>query len=148
MTWRKFFVLSALWNFTAAIPGIMFPSFSLRFFYGIETTDFHLLLLTSLFWGAVLIFGIGYLIVANDPEKNTGIVVLGVAGKIVMAIVWYCLYFLCSDRSTIAVVFAATGDLVFSSCFVYHLVRKRSNTLVGSSYNINRQDDSSLKGEP
>ncbi len=121
--WRKFFLVAALWNLSGAIPGILMPGLNLRLFYGIQTTDFHMLLLNTMFWGAVLVFGIGYLLVAKNPEKNPGIVVLGVISKTLVAVVWYYLYFFCDDRATILVVGGATGDVVFTGYFVYYLMR-------------------------
>ncbi len=122
-TWRKFFLVSALWNFCGAIPGIFFLFLSMRLFYGVQTDDYHTLFLSSLFWGAVLMFGIGFLIVANAPIKNLGIIVLGAVAKIIVAFVWYYIYFLYKDRATIIVVSAATGDLAFAIYFCYYLAK-------------------------
>lgn len=123
-TWRKFFLLSAFWNFSGAIPGIFFPALSMRSFYGVQTDDYHTLFLTSLFWGTVLVFGIGYLIVANDPVKNYGIIALGVVGKIILSFTWYYIYFFCKNRATLVAVGAATGDLIFALYFSYYLLKK------------------------
>jgi hypothetical protein len=122
--WRKFFLVSALWNFLGAIPGIFFPALSMRLFYGVQVNDFHTLFLTSLFWSTVLIFGIGYLIVANAPIKNLGIIALGVIGKTIVAIAWFYIYFFCNDRATIVVVGAAAGDLIFAIYFSYYLIKR------------------------
>ncbi|MFZ5571632.1 MAG: hypothetical protein ACOZF0_14615 [Thermodesulfobacteriota bacterium] len=120
-TWKKFFLIAALWNFSGAIPGIFLSDLSLRLFYGIHTSDFHTLFLNSMFWGAVMIFGIGYLIVASDIDKNPGILILGIITKTLVALVWYYIYFFGCDRATILVVGGATGDLVFAGYFVYFL---------------------------
>ncbi|MCK5130711.1 MAG: hypothetical protein KAR40_00990 [Candidatus Sabulitectum sp.] len=125
-TWRKLFLISAIWNFAGAIPGILFPALSMRLFYGIQTDNYHTLFLTSLFWGTVFLFGIGYLIVANAPVKNLGIIAMGVTGKVILASAWYCIYFLCKGRATIVVVGAATGDLIFAIYFCCYLFKNRS----------------------
>ncbi len=121
--WKKFFLIAALWNLSGAVPGIFMSGLNLRLFYGIQTTDFHTLFLNSMFWGAVLVFGIGYLIVAKDIGKNPGIVTLGVICKSLVALVWYYIYFFGCNRATILVVGAATGDVIFVGYFVYFLMR-------------------------
>ena len=123
MLYLRLVFWESFWNFTGAIPVIFFPALSMRLFYGVQTDDYHTLFLTSLFWGAVLIFGIGYLIVASEPQKNLGIIVLGVVSKAIVALVWYYIYFFCNDRATIVVVAAATGDLVFAIYFSYYLTK-------------------------
>lgn len=123
--WHRFFLLAAFWNFAGAIPGIFFPAWSMKFFYAaVPSDDYHALLGTSLFWGSVFVFGIGYLIVAGDPEKNSGILVMGVMGKLILALVWCHTYFFCRNYSTIVVLGAATGDLIFAIYFYYYLVTK------------------------
>lgn len=121
--WRKFFLISAVWNFSGAIPGVFYSDFSMRLFYGIQTNNYHTLLLTALFFGAVFMFGIGYLIVAYAPEKNLGIIFLGSVSKAIMAIVWFYLYLFCNDRATIFAAVVATGDLIFAIYFGYYLAK-------------------------
>ena len=55
-TWRKFFVIAGIWNFSFALPALLFPSFMVRLMYGFQTSDFYILYLNSSFFGTVLIF--------------------------------------------------------------------------------------------
>jgi len=121
--WRKFFFVSAVWNFSGAIPSIFYPAFSMRLFYGVQTNNYHTLLLEALFFGAVLMFGVGYLIVAFAPEKNLGIIFLGVVSKALIAIIWYCIFFFCNDCAAFFVVIVATGDMIFAIYFGYYLIK-------------------------
>ena len=120
-TWRKFLVIAGIWNFSFALPALLFPSFMVRLMYGFQTSDFYILYLNSSFFGTFLIFGIGYLLIAYDPGKNLGIVLLGIIGKTIVGIAFYYLYNM--DRVTIMPVLAGTGDLIFTFYFIYYLTR-------------------------
>ncbi len=120
-TWRKFFAVAAAWNLLASIPAIILPQLNLEMFYGLVTDDFYTILLNRSFWAAVLIFGIGYLIIAYDPGKSLGIVIMGIIGKILVAVVWF--YLFAVDLATALVVFGGTGDSIFTVFFVVYLLR-------------------------
>jgi len=121
-TWRKFFLIAALWNFSGALPAIFYPALNMKFFYGVQTDNYYILFLNMAFWGAVLIFGIGYLIVSYNPGKNHGIVIMGIIGKTMVAATWY--YLFGTDRATILSFLAATGDILFTLYFIYYLIRR------------------------
>lgn len=128
-TWRKFFVIAGIWNFSIALPSLLFPSFAMRLTYGFQTSDFYILYLNSSFFATVLIFGIGYFIIAFNPGKNLGIVLLGIIGKTTVGIAFYYLYHM--DRVTIMPVLGGTGDLIFTLYFIYYLIRgPRSETQI------------------
>ena len=120
-TWRKFFLIASLWNFSFVVPALLFPSLEVRLMYGFRTDDFYILFLNTTFFLTVLVFGIGYLIIAYDPGKNLGIVLLGIIGKTMVGIGFYYLYSI--DRVTLMPVFGGTGDLLFTLYFIYYLAK-------------------------
>ncbi len=118
--WCKFFVVAALWNILSSVPASLWPEFNMKLFYGVLYGDDYAIMLNRSFWIVVLIFGIGYMIVSRAPEKNRGIVVMGILGKIAVAITWYSLVL---DRNATFVAFlGATGDSIFTIYFVYFLI--------------------------
>jgi cytochrome c biogenesis protein CcdA len=80
---------------------------------------------------SVLFFGLGYWLVARDPRKNHGLVLIAAAGKTVVGIRWIMAY-----MAGVAQPFAligAIGDLVFAGCFAYFLYgASRSKSLLPS----------------
>lgn len=117
--WRVFYVISGCWNLIAAIGGIFKPASNLEKFYRVKTDDFITIFLNRSFWITVLIFGIGYLLVAINPILFFGIVVLGIIGKIILAACWFYLFIIGKGEKII--VFAASGDLLFTLIFVLSL---------------------------
>ena len=117
--WRIFFLVSALWNLTGAIPALIVPARNLKVMYNLETDDYYTVFLNRALWWAILVFGIGYLIIAYDPGRHLGIVLMGIIGKTVIAAHWY--YLFGKGRATYAVVLAATGDSIFTVFFVLYL---------------------------
>jgi hypothetical protein len=68
----------------------------------------------------VLLFGIGYGIVAIYPSRNHGLIWLGIIGKLGVAALgqrWL------TDVATVWVLPAAAGDFVFAALFAYFLWR-------------------------
>ncbi len=112
--------MAALWNLLGSIPAIIFPEINLRLFYGLAGADYMTLFLNRGLWWAVLFFGIGYLIIALDPARQWGIIVMGIIGKTVVAVNWFYLFHI--GKATWFAVFAASGDSLFTVLFVYYLL--------------------------
>ncbi|HUT55549.1 MAG TPA: hypothetical protein VM658_19315 [bacterium] len=117
--WRRFFLVSGLWNLSGSIPVLIAPSLNLKLFYGLVSDDYYHLFLNRGLWWAVLIFGVGYLIAAWAPGRHLGIIVMGVLGKTVIAIHWFYLFSI--DRATILALLAALGDSLFTVGFLLYL---------------------------
>ncbi len=118
-SWRLFFLIAGLWNLTGAIPAILSPANNLEKYYDVKTDDFMTVFLNRSFWIVILIFGIGYLLIAYDPGLFYGIIVMGIIGKIIVALNWY--YLRGIGKAKKGVVFVATGDLLFTILFVLSL---------------------------
>jgi len=119
-SWRKFFLIAGLWNFSFVLPAVLFPSLIVRLAYGLQTSDFYILFLNTAFYLAVFVFGIGYLIIAYDPGKHLGIIVMGIIGKSMVFFGFF--YFYIIDRVTLLALSGGTGDLLFTFYFIYYLM--------------------------
>ena len=120
-TWQKFFAVSAAWNLIGAIPALINPRLNLIMFYGFSSDDYYTILLNRGFWASVFIFGIGYIIIAYDPGRSLGIIIMGIIGKIFVAITWF--YLFAVDRAEISAVLAGGGDSIFTVFFILYLLR-------------------------
>ncbi|UCD84282.1 MAG: hypothetical protein JSU92_13550 [Deltaproteobacteria bacterium] len=120
-SWRKFFFVAAAWNLIGAVPALVSPRLNLRLFYAVITDNYITLFLNRGLWWAILVFGIGYLIIASDPGKHLGIVIMGIIGKTIVAGHW--LYLFSIDRATALAVFAVLGDSIFTLFFLLYLIQ-------------------------
>ena len=123
--WQRFFVLAALWNFLGA--GIAFWDLERHAsqFYLTPAVAQHPVLFLNLkiVWWTVVFFGIGYLLVAYNPDKNHGVILLAIMGKTSVGILWIKGYWtgLVSEIGFLG----GVGDLVFALVFVLFLAAAR-----------------------
>jgi len=123
-TWL--FAVGAAWNFVIALSILVAPLVSLRLLYGHEpgADDPLLAMLDRDFAFCVLLFGVGYGIVALDPSRNHGLIGIGILGKLgVVAMLgqrWL------TGVATAWVLPAAAGDLVFAALYAWFLWRGTS----------------------
>ena len=110
--WQWFFVIAGFWNLLGAVDGILRPTLNLEKYYGVQTDDFITIFLNRAFWIVVLIFGIGYFLIAINPILFYGIIVLGIIGKIVVAVSWISLFKI--GKGERISIFASSGDLLFT----------------------------------
>lgn len=111
--WRLVFVVAGLFTSFGVIPGIIKPKDGLMTFASKDLNDFYSIYFFQSLWLVVLIFGIGYLIVATNPTKHVGIVIMGFLGKFVFAI--NVLYH--AEHLSRLAFFAAIIDFVFVFLF-------------------------------
>src|SRR3954470_23374977 len=78
------FALGAAWNLVIGLSIMFAPLSSLRLLYGHEPSadDQLLMMLDRDFASCVLLFGVGYGIVASAPSRNHGLIWLGIIGKL------------------------------------------------------------------
>ncbi len=117
--WRFFFLISAIWNFMG-IFGVIWPRQSFMGFFGQDTEDQITIGIYRLLWTNVLLFGIGYLIVAYDPGSNLGLILLGIIGKVIASAGFIVLYR--QGVSTKGALFGAAGDMLFTLFFILYLI--------------------------
>ena len=118
---RSLFIVSAIWNLIGAIFGYFNTAFTFNGFFNKELTDPLFYAIYQGAWGTTLVYFIGYLIVAYNPLKHTGIVIVGGIGKIGFAISLLKFYLAGLAGPVVFVVIA--GDFVFALLFLYYFFR-------------------------
>ena len=89
--YSKLFFIGAIYNLSLAGTCLLLPKLSNKLVFGFKSvitygaTTFAL----RLMWALVFIYGIGYYFVSLDPEKNRGIVWMGLIGKLVFLFTSY-----------------------------------------------------------
>ena len=118
---RTLFIISALWNLIGAIFGYFNTAYTFQEFFNRELTDSLYYSIYQGAWGTTLVYFIGYSIVAYNPLKHTGIVIVGGIGKIGFAISLLKFYLSGIARSIVFVV--VVGDFIFALLFLYYFLR-------------------------
>ena len=119
--WRPFFSAAALWNFAGA--GVAFWDLERNAceFYLTPDTALHPILFVNLkiLWWTVLTFGIGYLMVAWQPAKNHGLLLIAALGKLGVGFLWVKGYWqgLVSEIALLG----GVGDILFAVAFLFFL---------------------------
>jgi hypothetical protein len=114
------FLLAALWNLTGAVFGYFNTAYTFQKFFDRELTDplFHAIYQGS--WGTTFVYFFGYLIVAHNPVKHLGIVIVGGIGKLGFAIKLLQLYAAGIANSLVFIV--VVGDFIFLVLFAYYFI--------------------------
>lgn len=76
-------------------------------------------------WATAFLYGLGFLMVAYNPVRHTGIVLMGGVGKALFALNLLVMY-LNGWTSDFAIVVIA-GDAIFVVLFVVYFLRLRKN---------------------
>lgn len=114
-------MIAALWNLTGAGFGYFNTAFTFENFFGRELTDPLFYAIYKGAWGTTFVYFFGYLIVARNPVKHTGIVIVGGIGKVGFAISLLQLYF--ANIAQPVVLIVVVGDLIFMLFFFYYFYR-------------------------
>jgi hypothetical protein len=115
------FILAALWNLIGAGFGYFNTAITFQGLFGRELNDPLFYEVYKGAWGTTLMFFIGYLLVAYDPIKHTGVALIGGIGKISFAIAELQLYF--SGLANAKILIIITGDFLFCALFVYYFIK-------------------------
>lgn len=120
--WRVIFWIAAFFNFAAGLPPFLAPeSDSAGFGYA---QDPQTLIVVRLMGLLIAMFGVGYVIVALNPLKNHGIVLMGAIGKLGVVILVVEAYTRGLVPQTAALM--TMGDLVFVALFTWFLASRRT----------------------
>ncbi|MEO9802945.1 MAG: hypothetical protein ABJF04_06845 [Reichenbachiella sp.] len=120
-TFKVIFITAALWNLIGAIFGYFNTAYTFNGFFDRELTDPLYYTIYQGAWGTTLVYFIGYSIVAYNPVKHTGIVIVGGIGKVGFAISLFKFYLAGLANSVVFIVII--GDFIFSLLFVYYFVQ-------------------------
>ncbi|GAA0893964.1 hypothetical protein GCM10009122_36440 [Fulvivirga kasyanovii] len=118
---RTLFIISAIWNLIGAIFGYFNTAYTFQGFFNRELSDTLYYAIYQGAWGTTLVYFIGYSIVAYNPLRHTGIVIVGGIGKIGFAISLLKLYL--SDIAGPVVFIVIIGDFIFALLFLYYFFR-------------------------
>ncbi|SMD36331.1 hypothetical protein SAMN04488029_2835 [Reichenbachiella faecimaris] len=118
---RVLFILSALWNLIGAIFGYFNTAYTFNGLFNRQLTDPLYYAIYQGAWGTTLVYFIGYSIVAYNPLKHTGIVIVGGIGKIGFAI--SLLKFYLSGIAGSVVLIVIIGDFIFVLLFLYYFIK-------------------------
>ena len=118
---RVFFIISAVWNLIGAVFGYFNTATTFNAFFNRELTDPLYFGIYQGAWGTTLVYFIGYSVVAYNPLKHTGIVIVGGIGKVGFAIALLKFYLSAIAGSIVFVVII--GDFIFALLFIYYFIR-------------------------
>ena len=122
--YKYLFLIGAIWNIVLGVIYI-FTSLLLEEPFemvGLETPSS--LIFYYLFFGIVMIYGVGYYLVSTNLDKNHGIVLMGILGKLWVFCI-SCYYFLVGDFNFFGMT-PSIGDLFFSILFVEFLLNYKN----------------------
>ena len=117
---RVLFIVSALWNFAGAVPGLLDPTGMFAREFGRDLTDPVMVAVYRGAWGTAFLYGFGFLMVAARPLKHTGIVLMGGIGKALFAANLAFMH-VQGWTSPFAIV-VIVGDIVFIALFLLYFV--------------------------
>ena len=83
--WEITFLIAGIYTAGGVLPGIFNPEQGLLDFTSQIIEDWNTLYFFRSLWITVFVFGIGFLIVALNPSKHLGIVIMGLLGKLFFA---------------------------------------------------------------
>lgn len=126
----RWFVAAAIWNFAGAVPGFLDSSGMFAREFGRPLDDPVMEIVYRGAWGTALLYGFGFLIVARDPVRHTGVVLMGGLGKAFFAI--HLLYMYAQGWTSNFALVVIVGDAVFVAVFVAYFasVRRTGHRLV------------------
>jgi hypothetical protein len=119
--WKPFFWTAAVYNLLAAAVALLAPDFHVEQFFAAPAVLEGPVarIYTQAFWVSVLLFGVGYAIVARNPDRNHGILLLAALGK-AYVFVAFVRAWLAGSMRTLALL-GGIGDLIFAAGFVWFL---------------------------
>lgn len=118
-TWSLFFWAMALWNLVLSLPAVARPGLGLRLTFGFARDDSLSRAQQQLLSLGILVFGVGYAIIAVDPSEHTGLALLGIVGKVTIFGAFATLY--AQGRATKIAFAAVCGDALWAALFVAFL---------------------------
>ena len=123
--WTITFLIAGIYTSIGVIAGIFNPEQGLLDFTGQIIEDWNTLYFFRSLWITVFVFGIGFLIVALNPAKHIGIVIMGLLGKLFFAS--NVLFQYSNEKVSQMAMTAASIDLIFVLLFGIFIFKYYSN---------------------
>ena len=114
-SWKILFLIAGIYTAGGVLPGIINPEKGLLDFTGKVIEDWNAIYFFRSLWITVLVFGVGFFIVAKNPSKHIGIVIMGFLGKLLFAsnvLIQYS-----NEKVSQTALAAAVVDLIFVTAF-------------------------------
>ncbi|WP_339893001.1 hypothetical protein [uncultured Devosia sp.] len=123
LLFRSLFVIAALWNFAGAVPGLLDTAGMFMREFGRDLADPVMVAVYRGAWGTAMLYGFGFMLVAWNPVRHSGVVLMGGVGKVLFALNLAYLYLngWTSDFAIVVIV----GDIAFCALFLVYFVRLR-----------------------
>src|SRR5687767_14269706 len=127
---RAVFIAAAIWNLCGGVLGYFNPGHAFVLLFDRSADDPILLSVFQGASGTTFTYFFGYLIVAVNPLRHTGIVIVGGIGKVGFAI--QMLKFYTAGLANANALIVVVGDLAFCALFLYYFYRvvKTGNRLI------------------
>ncbi len=119
--WKITFLIAGLYTAGGVLPGIFNPEQGLLDFTSQIIEDRNTVYFFRSLWITVLVFGIGFFIVALNPAKHIGIVIMGLLGKLLFAsnvLIQYS-----NEKVSQMAMTAAVIDLIFVLLFGFFIFK-------------------------
>jgi len=119
--WKLTFLIAGLYTAGGVLPGIFNPEQGLLDFTSQIIEDRNTVYFFRSLWITVLVFGIGFFIVALNPAKHIGIVIMGLLGKLLFAsnvLIQYS-----NEKVSQMAMTAAVIDLIFVLLFGFFIFK-------------------------
>ncbi|WP_291915065.1 hypothetical protein [Limnohabitans sp.] len=118
---RIIFIAAAIWNLCGGVLGYFNTGHTFMLLFDRSADDPLLLSVFKGATGTTLTYFIGYLIVAFNPLRHTGIVIVGGIGKVGFAI--QMLKFYMTGLANANALIVVVGDMAFCALFLYYFFR-------------------------
>lgn len=115
------FLVAAVWNLIGAGFGYFNTEFTFQGIFGRELNDPLFYEIYKGAWATTMLFFVGYLMVAYNPIKHSGLALIGGIGKFFFAIAELQLYLSGLANSLILII--VIGDFIFCTFFVYYFIK-------------------------
>jgi hypothetical protein len=115
------FLLAAIWNLIGAGFGYFNTEYTFQGLFGRELNDPLFYEVYKGAWGTTLMFFVGYLLVAYNPIKHSGVALIGGIGKLSFAIAELQLYL--SGLANAKILIVIIGDFIFCAFFAYYFTK-------------------------
>lgn len=119
------FIFAALWNLVGAGFGFFNTELTFQGLFERELNDPLFYEIYKGAWGTTLMFFIGYLLVAYNPVRHSGVALIGGIGKLAFAIAELELYLVGLANPLILII--VIGDFIFCALFIYYFLKLYSN---------------------
>lgn len=123
--WKIVFLIAGIYTAGGVLPGIFNPEQGLLDFTNQIIDDWNTVYFFRSLWITVFVFGIGFFIVAQNPAKYIGIVIMGLLGKLLFAsnvLIQYS-----SEKVSQMAMSAAVVDLIFVLVFGIFIFKYYTN---------------------